>query len=75
MLERAVIEHNLLSASKLYKNITFGELGALLAIDADRAERMASKMIGEDRMPGHIDQMAGLIHFETSRAPYCFCSF
>jgi len=27
-----VIEHNLLSASKLYNNITFEELGALLEI-------------------------------------------
>lgn len=29
ILDRAVIEHNLLSASKLYNNITFEELGAL----------------------------------------------
>jgi len=33
-LDRAVIEHNLLSASKLYNNITFEELGALLEIPA-----------------------------------------
>lgn len=32
ILDRAVIEHNLLSASKLYNNITFEELGALLEI-------------------------------------------
>ena len=29
-----MIEHNLLSASKLYNNITFEELGALLEIPA-----------------------------------------
>lgn len=34
ILDRAVIEHNLLSASKLYNNITFEELGALLEIPA-----------------------------------------
>ena len=33
-MDRAVIEHNLLSASKLYNNITFEELGALLEIPA-----------------------------------------
>jgi hypothetical protein len=32
ILDRAVIEHNLLSASKLYNNISFAELGALLEI-------------------------------------------
>ena len=32
ILERAVIEHNLLAASKLYNNISFEELGALLEI-------------------------------------------
>lgn len=31
VLQRAVIEHNLLSASKLYKNIRISDLGALLA--------------------------------------------
>ena len=32
ILDRAVIEHNILSASKLYNNISFEELGRLLAI-------------------------------------------
>ena len=32
ILDNAVVEHNLLAASKLYKNITFEGLGALLEI-------------------------------------------
>ena len=32
ILDHAVIEHNLLAASKLYNNITFTGLGALLEI-------------------------------------------
>ena len=32
ILDRAVIEHNILSASKLYNNISFEELGRLLTI-------------------------------------------
>nr|XP_037845455.1 COP9 signalosome complex subunit 4 isoform X3 [Chlorocebus sabaeus] len=39
ILDRAVIEHNLLSASKLYNNITFEELGALLEIPAAKHEK------------------------------------
>ena len=34
ILDRAVVEHNILSASKLYNNITFDELGQLLDVPA-----------------------------------------
>lgn len=65
ILERAVIEHNLLSASKLYNNITFEELGALLEIQKEKAEKIASQMITEGRMIGCIDQIDSIVHFET----------
>uniref|UniRef100_A0AAY4DID8 COP9 signalosome complex subunit 4 n=1 Tax=Denticeps clupeoides TaxID=299321 RepID=A0AAY4DID8_9TELE len=65
ILDRAVIEHNLLSASKLYNNITFEELGALLEIPPAKAEKIASQMITEGRMNGFIDQIDGIVHFET----------
>lgn len=64
LLDRAVFEHNLLSASKLYNNITFVELGALLEIPPKKAERIASQMITEGRMNGCIDQIDGIVHFE-----------
>ena len=35
ILDHAVIEHNLLAASKLYNNITFTGLGALLEIPGE----------------------------------------
>eukprot|EP00743_Colponemidia_sp_Colp-15_P004745 GILK01005110.1.p1 GENE.GILK01005110.1~~GILK01005110.1.p1 ORF type:complete len:412 (+),score=83.92 GILK01005110.1:49-1236(+) len=65
VLERAVIEHNLLAASKIYNNITFVELGALLEIPPQKAERSASRMISEKRMKGSIDQIQGVIDFES----------
>merc|ERR1711962_1543663 len=64
ILDHAVVEHNLLAASKLYNNITFTGLGALLEIPAEKAERTASKMISEGRMQGHIDQIDSTVHFE-----------
>jgi COP9 signalosome complex subunit 4 len=67
ILEHAVIEHNLLAASKLYNNITFAGLGALLEIPAEKAERIASKMITEGRMQGHIDQIDSTVHFESKQ--------
>jgi len=67
ILEHAVIEHNLLAASKLYNNITFQGLGALLEIPPNKAERIASKMITEGRMHGHIDQIDSTVHFESKQ--------
>ncbi|KJE89077.1 cop9 complex subunit [Capsaspora owczarzaki ATCC 30864] len=65
ILDRAVIEHNLLAASKLYDNITFSELGSLLEIPPARAEKVAAQMIAEGRMKGAIDQIDQLIHFQA----------
>lgn len=65
ILDRAVFEHNLLSASKLYNNITFEELGALLETPPAKAERIASQMISEARMNGYIDQINSIVHFES----------
>ncbi|WAQ96812.1 CSN4-like protein [Mya arenaria] len=64
ILDRAVIEHNLLSASKLYNNISFPELGSLLDIPPAKAEKIASQMITESRMNGYIDQIDSIVHFE-----------
>jgi COP9 signalosome complex subunit 4 len=65
VLQKAIIEHNLLSASTIYNNIGFNELGNLLGISPNRAERIASKMILEGRMNGTIDQIDAMIQFEN----------
>ena len=53
VLERAVIEHNLAAASKLYNNIYFSELGQLLGCSSEKAESTAAKMVMEDRLKVH----------------------
>ncbi|KAJ1568788.1 COP9 signalosome complex subunit 4 [Cladochytrium tenue] len=68
VLDRAVAEHNLLAATRIYNNIGFGELGALLGTDAARAERAARDMIAEGRMAGSIDQIEGMIYFRPPKA-------
>jgi len=65
ILEQAVIEHNLLAASKVYNNITFDELATLLDVTPDVAEKIASKMISEERLVGSINQTARLLYFKT----------
>lgn len=52
-----MVEHNVLSASLLYQNIGFDQLATLLEISAERAEKVAAKMMMEERLQGSIDQV------------------
>lgn len=65
VLERAVLQHNVLAASRVYKNMRLPDLGSLLEVPPDRAEKIAAKMIAEARLEGYIDQKSGIIHFES----------
>ncbi|ETW83961.1 hypothetical protein HETIRDRAFT_62610 [Heterobasidion irregulare TC 32-1] len=67
VLDRAVMEHNVLASSKIYNNITFRGLGALLDLTPGAAETMARKMIEQGRLKGHIDQVEKLIWFEAAK--------
>lgn len=64
VLAKAILEHNLLGASKLYNNIGFDQLGELLGVDAEAAESYAAKMLEQGRLAGYIDQIDRLIFFE-----------
>lgn len=64
VLDKAVLEHNLLAASRLYSNIGVDQLGGLLGVDGDRAEGYAAQMIEQGRLAGYIDQIDRLIFFE-----------
>jgi len=66
VLTKAVIEHNLLGASKLYNNIGVEELGVLLGLSADKAEEYAARMIEQGRLSGRIDQIDRLIYFDST---------
>lgn len=68
VLAKAVVEHNLLSVSRLYSNIGFDELGLLLGLDGDKAEETTARMIEQGRLAGSIDQIDRLIWFESGEA-------
>lgn len=68
VLAKAVVEHNLLSASRLYSNIKFEALGVLLGLDAARAEETTARMIEQGRLVGRIDQLDDTIYFEGGEA-------
>lgn len=68
VLAKAVVEHNLLGASRLYSNIQFEALGELLGLDADKAEQTTAKMIEQGRLVGRMDQLDGIVWFEKGEA-------
>ena len=67
-LQRALVEHNILCVARLYHNISFVSLGELLEIDHVKAEKVVSKMIIEGRMEALIDQVKGILIFNSSES-------
>lgn len=68
VLEKAVVDHNLLGVSRLFHNISFDELGQRLNLSADKAESATAKMIEQGRLVGRIDQIDRVIWFEGGEA-------
>ena len=71
VLAKAVIEHNLLAASRLYENISAAALGMILGLSdskdgeaAEKAQEYAARMMEQGRLNGVIDQIDGVIVFE-----------
>lgn len=64
VLEKAVIEHNIVAISKLYISISFEEMGALLEITPQRAEQIIANMVAETRISAALDQVNAVVEFE-----------
>ena len=69
IIEKAMMEHNVHAAGKIYDNIHVSELGHLLKMSPQQAEKMAAKMISEGRLRASIDQVEGLLEFEEDNDP------
>ena len=65
VLDRAMMEHNVLAASRVYTNVTFAGLGHLLGLRPSAAEAMARTMVQQRRLRASIDQVDGLIVFDA----------
>ena len=65
VLDRAMMEHNVLAASRVYNNIAFRGLGLLLDLRPSAAEAMARTMIQQGRLRASLDQTEGLIIFDA----------
>jgi COP9 signalosome complex subunit 4 len=65
VLDKALIEHNIEVISKIYKNISFEELGRFLEISPIQAETIIATMVSENRIKASLDQKTKFIEFET----------
>lgn len=65
IMERGVVEHNMIAVSKIYDSIYFSELAAVLGVSAEKAEKIAARMIMDGGLAGSIDQVDGLLEFES----------
>lgn len=64
ILIEAMIDHNILSISKLYSTIKIESLGSMLNIEPRKAESKTGKMISEGLIEGSINQITGFIYFK-----------
>jgi COP9 signalosome complex subunit 4 len=64
VLDKALIEHNIEVISKIYKNISFEELGRFLEIESEKAENIIAQMVSEKRIVATLDQMNRIVEFE-----------
>jgi len=62
IVQQSVMEHNMISVSRLYKSIYLTELSKILGNNV-AAEKMAATMIMEGSLHGEIDQVDGILHF------------
>ena len=65
VLQKAVLEHDVLAISKIYTNISFDQLAKLLEIPVDRAELLVASMVGEGKIKAHINQSDKFVYFAS----------
>jgi COP9 signalosome complex subunit 4 len=64
ILQKSIVEHNMIAASRIYCNIRLKELQMVLRLDNARlAEQVACRMIAEGRLRGSIDETLGIVTF------------
>ena len=69
IMERGVVEHNMIAASNLYRSIYVKELAVILGVSVHKAEKIAASMIMEGALHGSIDQVDGLLEFDPVESP------
>jgi len=66
--KRFICMHNIIAASRVYRNIRISDLAMMMSIDADQAETMAAKLIADRVLKASIDQISGFVEFESAES-------
>ena len=69
IMERGVMEHNMVAVANLYRSIYFSELAKILGVSPLKAEKVAATMIMDGSLHGSMDQVEGLLEFEPPESP------
>lgn len=65
VLSRAMIDHNLMSVSRLYLNIGLKDLARLLGLEQAQTEKYTAQMIARGKLEALIDQEQRYVYFDT----------
>ena len=64
LLERNVLEHNILSTKKYFRVASFEALSRLLDIPVDEVEKIIVHMVAEDRLQVRINHITNSVSFD-----------
>jgi len=66
IFQRAVREHNINASQRVYSSISFVSLARQLTMDPASVEKLAATMISEKRLAATIDQVDGMLDFNST---------
>jgi COP9 signalosome complex subunit 4 len=69
IMERGVVEHNMIAVSILYRTVYLEDLARILGVSTAKAEKIAATMIMDGSLKGSMDQADGLLEFEVEETP------
>lgn len=69
IMDRAVVEHNMIAVADLYESIYLSELAWILGVTANKAESISASMIMDGSIHASIDQVDGLLLFSSEEQP------
>ena len=69
IMERAVVEHNMIAVSDIYESIYLSELAWILGVTTTKAESIAATMIMDGSIHASIDQVDGFLIFTNDEQP------
>ena len=69
IMDRAVVEHNMIAVADMYESIYLSELAWILGVTSNKAENIAASMIMDGSILATIDQVEGLLLFPNEERP------